>query len=241
VDIQDIRDDLQMHSVWSDGTCSIKELAKQAMCLGHEYIAITDHIGHLVIAGALNEKEIKKQWEEIDKLNNLFGGSIKILKGGEVDINADGSMACSDEILSQFDIVLGSLHSQFKMPKDEMTKRVVRAMQNVHVDVIAHPTTRVIGRRDEVAFDWETIFKIAKKTKTILEINANPDRADLSDVNALRAINEGVMLSLGTDAHRKEQLQNIQFGVYQARRAWATKGSIANTLGLDNLLKQLRQ
>lgn len=236
VELKDIKGDLQVHSIWSDGAYSIKEMAEEAIKLGYEYIAITDHIGHLAIAGAMSEPEIKKQWEEIDKLNKHYGGKFKILKGGEVDINADGFLACSEKLLAEFDVVLASLHSQFKMQKDEMTKRVVRAMENPHVDIIAHPTTRVIGKRDEVEFDWEKIFKVAKKTGAILEINVNPGRSDLSDYHIKQAVEHSVLVSLGTDAHAKESLNNMKFGVFQARRGWASREDIVNCLGTDKLL-----
>ncbi len=244
VELKDIHGDLQIHSTWSDGVNSIKEMAETAQKIGYEYIAITDHVGRLKIAGAMAESQIKRQWQEIDKLNKSFGnppaGGFKILKGAEVDINPDGTIACDDKILSQFDVVLGSLHSSFKIPKEKMTKRLVRAMENPYVDIIAHPTTRLIARRDEVVLDWEEIFKIAKRTGTILEINAYPARLDLKDVYIKQAIEAGVILSLGTDSHEKSQLHFMEYGVSQARRGWAEKKNIVNCWPLDKLLNFLK-
>ncbi|MFA6285557.1 MAG: PHP domain-containing protein, partial [Parcubacteria group bacterium] len=231
--------DLQMHTTYSDGSHTVEEMAREAQRLGRKYIAITDHVGHLKIAGAMDVKTIERQWREIEKVDKAMSG-IKILKGCEVDINPDGTIALEDKYLAKFDIVLGSIHSNFKMSKAEMTKRLVRAIENPHVDIIAHPTGRIIHRRAGYAFDFETICKACVKNKTILEINSYPDRLDLSDLNIKRAIEYGVKLSLGTDSHSKIQLRYLDLGIAQARRGWATKKDVVNCLGAEELLKFLK-
>jgi DNA polymerase (family X) len=240
VDYEDVISDLQMHTTYSDGAHSVLEMAEMAEKLGRKYIAITDHVGHLKIAGAMDMKTIKKQWREIEKVDKKMAG-IKILKGCEVDINPDGTIALDDKYLAKFDIVLGSIHSNFKRPKAEMTKRLIRAMANPHVDIISHPTGRVIHQRAGYQLDMEEIFKAAARTKTILEINSFPDRLDLNDINIRRAIEHGSKLSLGTDAHSKTQLHYLDLGIAQARRGWAKKVDIINCLSIDNLIAFLRK
>jgi DNA polymerase (family 10) len=157
-----------------------------------------------------------------------------------VDINPDGTIALPDKYLAKFDIVLGSIHSNFKMGKSEMTKRLVRAMENPHVDIISHPTGRVIHKRSGYELDMEEIFRAAARTKTILEINCYPNRLDLNDQNIRRAIEHGVKLSLGTDSHSKNQLHNLELGIAQARRGWATRKDIVNCMSVEEMLKFLK-
>ncbi|OGI26362.1 MAG: DNA polymerase III, partial [Candidatus Moranbacteria bacterium RBG_13_45_13] len=236
---EDVISDLQMHSDYSDGAHTIGEMAREAMRLGRKYIAITDHVGHLKIAGAMDVKTIERQWREIEKIDRKIKG-IKILKGCEVDINPNGTIALEDKYLAKFDIVLGSIHSNFKMPKSEMTKRLIRAIENPHVDIISHPTGRVIHKRSGYELDMEEIFRVAAKTKTILEINSYPDRLDLNDMNIRRAIERGVKLSIGTDSHSKTQLHNLELGIAQARRGWAQKKDIVNCMSAEELLNWLK-
>ncbi|MFH0929669.1 MAG: DNA polymerase/3'-5' exonuclease PolX [Candidatus Moraniibacteriota bacterium] len=231
--------DLQMHTTYSDGAHTIAEMAETSEKLGRKYIAITDHVGHLKIAGAMDIKTIEKQWREIEKVDKAMK-NIRILKGCEVDINPDGTIALEDKYLAKFDIVLASIHSNFKMSKAEQTKRLIRAIENPHIDIIAHPTGRVIHRRAGYEFDFDEICKAAAKTKTILEINAYPNRLDLNDANIRRAIGYGVKLSLGTDSHSKNQLYNLDLGIAQARRGWATKKDVVNCLSAEDLLKFLK-
>jgi len=239
VEYDEVLSDLQMHTTYSDGAHTIEEMAEAAAKLGRKYIAITDHVGHLKIAGAMDVKTIEKQWREIEKVDRAMK-NIKILKGCEVDINPDGTIALEDKYLAKFDVVLGSIHSNFKMPKAEMTKRLVRAIENPHIDIISHPTGRVIHKRSGYELDMEEIFQAAAKTKTILEINSYPDRLDLNDENIRRAIARGVKLSLGTDSHSKNQLHNLDLGIAQARRGWAEKGDVVNCLTAEELLKFLK-
>lgn len=240
VELKDILGDLQMHSTWSDGNFSIKEMALEAKRLGRKYIAITDHGGNLQVAHALNDKkDILAQWAEIDKLNKELKG-IKILKGIEVDIDGEGKPELPDELLAQFDIVLGSLHLKLRLPQEEQTARLVRAMQNPHIDIMAHPTGRKVLAREAMALDMDKIFQVARETSTVLEINAFPERLDLKDTYVRQAIEAGVKLSLGTDAHLAAHLAFMEFGVAQARRGFAEKKDIINCLSFEALLKFLK-
>ncbi|MDD5489913.1 MAG: DNA polymerase/3'-5' exonuclease PolX [Candidatus Moranbacteria bacterium] len=238
VEYAEVLGDLQMHTTYSDGAHTVEEMAEVAQKLGRKYIAITDHVGHLKIAGAMDVATIERQWREIEKLNKKIK-KIKILKGCEVDINPDGTIALPDKYLAKFDVVLGSIHSNFKMSRADMTKRLIRAMENPHVDIISHPTGRVIHKRSGYELDLEEIFRAAARTKTILEINSYPDRLDLNDLNIRRAIEHGVKLSLGTDSHSKNQLHNLDLGIAQARRGWATKKDVVNCMNAEELLKFL--
>jgi len=239
VEYGEVLSDLQMHTEYSDGSHTIAEMAEAAARLGRKYIAITDHVGHLKIAGAMDVKTIEKQWREIEKVDKTMK-DIKILKGCEVDINPDGTIALEDKYLAKFDIVLASIHSNFKMPKAEQTKRLIRAIENQHVDIIAHPTGRIIHQRAGYEFDFDEVAKAAARTKTILEANCYPDRLDFNDVNIRRAIEHGARISFGTDSHSKTQLGNLWLGIAQARRGWATKKDCLNCLTADELLKFLK-
>jgi DNA polymerase (family 10) len=237
---EDIKGDLQTHSDWSDGANTIEEMAEAARQLGHEYIAITDHTGELRIAGGMDEKTILKQMAEIDKINKLLKG-IKIFKGVEVNIRKDGTLDIEDKVLAKLDIVLASVHSNFKMSRADMTERICRVMQNPNVDIIAHPTARVIQRREGYQVDFEKILECAKRTGTVLEINAYPDRLDLNDVHIKKAVEAGVKLSIGTDSHSRTQLYYLELGIAQARRGWAERKDIINTMGYVELIKFLKK
>lgn len=224
----DILGDCQMHTKWSDGSNTIEEMALAAKKLGYEYICVTDHVGKLKIAGALSEKDVEKQAKEIEKIRDVVG--IKILHGAEIDIRMDGSFDVSNNTLEKFDLVLASLHSAIKAPKDKNTNRVLKAMENPHVDVFAHPTARLIGKREGADLDMQKIIKKSLETNTYLEIDAQPDRLDMSDVNASAARELGCKLLIDTDAHAADQLQFMRLGVAVARRAWCEKKDILNTL-----------
>jgi len=240
VELKDIRGDLQMHTKYSDGSHTIKQMAETAKNVGHEYIAITDHGGKLAIAHALKtQKEINEQRKEIEKVSKEVG--IKILHGVEVDINLDGTLAMSNNLLKNFDIVLAAIHTGLKRDKKQQTMRIIKAMENEYVDIIAHPTGRIINVREGYELDFEKIFEVAKKTKTFLEINAYPSRLDLNDINIKAAIENGVMLSIGTDSHSKDHLRFIELGVYTARRGWCQKKNIINTLSYKQLIKKLKK
>jgi len=235
----DLKGDLQMHTDWSDGKKTILEMAEAAKKGGLEYIAITDHTKSLAMTGGNDEKMLLKQMAEIDKIQKKISG-IKILKSAEVDILKDGSMDIEDSVLGKLDIVGGSIHSNFHMSKKDMTNRIMRAMENPHVDVICHPTGRLIQKRDAYGVDMEKLLKTAKKTNTIMEIDAFPNRLDLKDEHIRMAIGLGVKLSISTDAHHVNHLKYLEFGIAQARRGWAEKKDIINTRPWEKMLKLLK-
>lgn len=239
--ISKVYGDLQMHSTWSDGAYSIKDMAKAAKQLGHKYILITDHsLADLVIAQGLKESDFKKQAKEIDKVNKELNGII-VLKGVEANIKKDGNIDVPNKILKELDIVLGAIHSNFKMPKKEMTNRIMKAMENEHVDIIAHPTGRVIGKRNGFDLELDNIFEKAKQTNTILEIDCFANRMDLNYENIKRAIKNKVKLSIGTDSHSIEHLKFIELGLGTARRGWAQDKDIINSAkNIKELKKRLK-
>jgi len=236
---RDVRGDLQMHSTWSDGSNTIGEMARAAQEMGHEYICITDHGGNLPIANALKGAQTKDYLKDIEKANNNIRG-ITVLKGMEANITKDGTIDVPNRILKQMDIVLGSIHSGFKNPKEEMTKRITKAMENEHVDIIAHPTGRLINQRPAYDTDFYALLDTAKSTGTVLEINASPERLDLDASHVRAAVQRGVKLSIGTDAHTAESLKSIRLGVFTARRGWAEKKDVINALPVKGMLAQLK-
>jgi DNA polymerase (family 10) len=238
IELSDIRGDLQMHTKYSDGGNTIEEMAEKARTLGYEYIAITDHTQSTRVAGGQTEKEILRELEYIDKLNAKLKG-FRILKGAEVDILPDGTLDYSDPVLKGLDVVVAAIHSNFKMEKSKMTKRIIRAFQNKYVNILSHPTGRLIGKRDPYEIDVEDIIKAAKDTGTYLEINSYPERLDLSDIHAKRAKEEGVLIAIDTDSHAALQLEMMKYGVMTARRGWLEKKDVINTRPLAKLLKLL--
>ena len=234
----DVRGDLQMHSTWSDGVHSVEQMARAAMALGYEYIAITDHSQGLGVAGGLTPEQLRQQRVEIEAVNTMLA-PFRVLAGIEVEIRADGSLDLPDDVLADLDIVLASVHSGMRQDRETMTARVIRAMQSPHVDVIAHPTGRLIGQREGIALDFEAVVTEAARTGTMLEINAQPNRLDLDGEHARRAIEVGVTLTLGTDAHHAEGLAVMPLAVATARRGWAEARHVANTLPLEELLVRL--
>jgi DNA polymerase (family 10) len=234
-----IRGDLHVHSDWSDGANSISELATVARRLGYEYLAICDHSKSLTVANGLTEERLRKQIVEIRELNKSFS-NFRILCGIEVDIHSDGELDFSDELLSELDIVIAAIHTGFKQGASKITDRIVSAMKNKFVNIIAHPTGRLLGEREGYELDMERLFREAKSTGTALELNAFPQRLDLSDVHCRMAGNAGVSVALGTDAHNVAQLEVMQYGIATARRGWLEEKNIINTLPLNKLLKKLR-
>lgn len=231
VDETDIKGDLHVHSKYSDGSASIEELAREAMRLGYEYIAICDHSKSVKYAGGLPEDKLLKQLEEIAELNGKLK-DFTILSGTEVDILQDGSLDYPDHILERLDLVVAAIHIGFKQ---RCTERMLQAMENPHVDVIAHPTGRLISSREGYEIEINRIIEKAAETITALEINAYYDRLDLNDINARRAKEYGVKLSIGTDAHHKHQLWMMKLGVGVARRGWLEPKDLLNTLPADKL------
>lgn len=231
IQLKDIKCDLQMHSNYSDGANTVEQMALQCKKLGLKYMAVTDHIGQLAIAGAMNPKQVLKQRKEIDKLNSKLK-DFTVLQGAEVDIKLDGSLAADNKVLKHLDFVVGSIHTGLRRTKDEQTKRIIKAVESGFVNVIGHPTGRLINAREGYELDWEKVFESAKKNNVALEINAYPTRMDLTDSIARSAKDAGVMLSIGTDSHSVEQLKNIELGVFIARRAWCEHKNIINTFSL---------
>ncbi len=232
----EIKGDCHCHTDWSDGMQSIEEMAKAAKKIGYQYLVITDHTKDLKVANGLDEKKLLRQMEEIDKINSRLRG-IKILKGCEANIRTNGAIDIRDEVLSKLDIVVAAIHSKYKMPKKEMTQRIIRAMENPNVDIIGHPTGRRIFQREAYQLDFEQIFKAAKRTKTALEINAQPERLDLRDVDIRKAIKAEVELVISSDAHSQVGLSLIELGIAQARRGWAAKKNILNSQSLKDFLE----
>ena len=236
----DIKGDLHCHSDWDGGENSIGEMARMARDMDYEYLGIADHTKFLRIEHGLDEKQLFQQRKEIDELNKelrIKNYELKILQGCEANILNDGSVDIKDEVLAKLDFVIAGVHSSMKMAQERMTERIIRAMRNPHIDIISHPTGRLIGRRDEYQIDFEKILRAAKENKTILEINSSPDRLDLKDVYIRRAKEKGVKMVINTDSHQKDQLRFIEYGIAQARRGWAEKEDIINTQPIEKLLK----
>ena len=235
----DIRGDLQIQTDWTDGAHSTEEMAKEAKKLGLEYIAITDHTKSLGVTGGSDEKRLLKQIKEIERVNKKIKG-ITVLSGAEVNILKDGTLDIKDAVLKKLDVVGVSVHSNFNMSKRDMTNRIMRAMRNPHADILFHPTGRLINRRAPYELDMEAIIHEAKNTSTILEINSYPSRLDLKDEYIRMAVRAGVKLCIDTDAHSKEHLKYMEYGIAQARRGWAEKEDIVNTKPLEQFLKNLK-
>jgi DNA polymerase (family 10) len=234
IGLPDVKGDLHVHTDWSDGNDSIETMALAAHELGYGYIAITDHSGGRAIAHGLSAERLREQITDIKRLDAKLDG-IRVLSGIEVDIKADGSLDMPDELLAELDVVIAAVHSGMTQKEEKMTVRIIQAIENPHVDIIAHPTCRLIGERAPVDVDMEAVFKAAVKNKTALEINAMPSRLDLKDVHVKRARELGVMLTLGTDAHSSAQLALMRFGVSVARRGWCRAEHIVNTRPVEEL------
>ncbi|NIR86552.1 DNA polymerase/3'-5' exonuclease PolX [Candidatus Bathyarchaeota archaeon] len=234
----EVRGDLHVHTTWSDGSYSIEEMAKAAKSLGYEYLAICDHSKTLQIAHGLTEEDLRKQVKEIDKLNRRMGG-FTILSGVEVNIDSNGELDIKDDVLKDLDMVVASVHSGFKQSEKKMTERVLKAMHNDHVNVIGHPTGRIINKRDPYQIDLSKIFEAASELGVFMEINAFPNRLDLSDLNCFKAKDYGIKISIGTDAHNKDHLRYMALGVDTARRGWLEGKNVVNTSSLKELKKLL--
>ncbi len=235
---KDIRGDLHVHSNWSDGSHPIEEIAREAKKRGYEYIALTDHSKGLGVAHGLTEERIRKQMREIDRVNSRMKG-FTILKGTEVDIKSDGSLDFPDSILKHLDIVVASVHSGFKQSREKITYRLVSAMKNPFVTVIAHPTGRLIGERDAYEVDMEQILSVAAETGTAIEINAYPLRLDLNDVYARKAKEMGIPIVISTDTHIATQYAYMSYGIAVSRRAWLEKKDVINSRGIRALKKYI--
>ncbi|HSK47363.1 MAG TPA: helix-hairpin-helix domain-containing protein [Coriobacteriia bacterium] len=228
VTLDGVRGDLQSHSTFTDGKNSLLENRAVAAELGYEYFAATDHAYDLRMVGGLSVDDLERQWAEIDELNERRDGAPRILKGVELNISEVGGLDYDDDVLSRFDIVLASLHSGWDQDEATITKRMLSAIAHPLVDVIAHPTGRILGRRDPMLLDMRTVLEAAGETGTLMEINSYPDRLDLSDEHIRMARSFGVRFSLGTDAHAAQQLRYMRYGVAQARRGLVTSEELVN-------------
>ncbi|MEW6034047.1 MAG: DNA polymerase/3'-5' exonuclease PolX [Chloroflexota bacterium] len=225
----DIKGDFHVHSDWSDGHESIEDLALAARDMGYEYIVITDHSAGRGVAHGLSPERLLQQLEEIAGLNRRLSG-FRVFSGVEVDIRADGSLDLPDELLGRVEVVVAAVHSSMNQRQERMTRRVIGAMESRHVDIIAHPTCRLLGEREPVAIDMEAVFQAALRTGTVLEINAMPQRLDLKDVHAYRARELGIKMVMATDAHSTSQLALMRYGLGVARRAWCEPGELLNAV-----------
>jgi len=240
IELKDIKGDLHCHTRWDGGANSIEEMIEIAQKMGYEYLGISDHTKYLKIEHGLDEKQLAEQRKEIDRLNSklqALNSNFKILQGAETNILKDGRIDINDESLRKLDYAIAGIHSHFKMEKSQMTERIIKAMKNPYINIISHPTGRILKRRDEYQIDFDKILRAAKETGTVLEINSYPERLDLNDINIKRAKEAGVKLIIDTDAHHKDQLRYIEFGVSQARRGWAEKKDIVNCWSLKEMLE----
>ena len=236
IEMSDIKGDLHIHTNWSDGVGSIAEMAEAARARGYQYAVISDHTQSLGVAGGLTPERLRKQRAEINRLNEQFG-DFRLLQGAEVEIKADGSLDFPDEVLSELDVVVASIHSGLRQERERITSRLISAMRNPHVDVIGHPLGRILGQREASAVDMDTVLKVAVETGTILEVNAIPDRLDLDDAHIRRAVGMGVRLAVDSDAHNAAGLAAMEYGIAIARRGWAEAKDVANSLSLNKLLQ----
>lgn len=243
IGLEDIRGDLHLHSKWTDGNSTILEMVRACKERGYQYCAITDHSQAVHVAGGLSAEDFKKQYQEIKEVRTKVRG-ITVLAGCEVDILSDGSLDLPEDLLEQLDVVVAAVHAKMDMTQSAMTKRVLKALAHPAVTILAHPTGRLINRREPFAIDLEEIFHAAKENDVAVELNAQPDRLDLNDVHLFRAREIGVKIAINTDAHSTEQLHFMRYGIDQARRGWLEKRHVLNTMTqtqLQSWLKQRRQ
>lgn len=234
VRLEDLRGDLHCHTVASDGRNTVEEMAAAARERGYGYLAITDHSASHGFGNHVSPADLLRHIEHVRRADRRMEG-LRILAGSEVNVLPDGSLDYEDRLLAELDWVVASLHSSFRMPEEEMTRRMVRAVEHPLVDAIGHPTGRLIGRREPYALDVEAVIEAAARTGTLLEINSNPDRRDLSEVHARLAAERGAMIVIGSDAHGAERLANVRYGVATARRAWLTADQVGNALPWEEL------
>jgi DNA polymerase (family 10) len=237
IEVTDLLGDLHMHTTASDGKATLREMAVAAIERGLKYIAITDHSPRVSMANGLRPERLREQWAEIDQLNRELGG-FTILKGIECDILEKGGMDLPDDVLAEADWVVASVHYGQQQSREQITDRILGALENKHVSIIAHPTGRLIGRREPYAVDLETVFAAAARNGKLMEINANPARLDLDDVACTAAKRHGIPIVVSSDAHSTKGLDVLRYGVLQARRGGLTAKDVANTLPWPNV-KQL--
>lgn len=238
LELGDLRGDLQMHSTWSDGKNTVDEMVAACAERGYAYMALTDHSKSLAMTGGLDAQRLREQWKEIDEVQKRHP-EIRVLKSQEVDILADGSLDMDDETLAGLDIVLVSIHSRFELPEEVQTERILKAVSHPLVNILAHPTGRILGRRKPYAFDVEKVLHACADHNVAVELNAHPARLDLKDTHLIRARELGIPVVISTDSHRTRELDLIHYGVEQARRAWLEPEHVLNTRPVDELLRTL--
>ncbi|GAW92269.1 DNA polymerase/3'-5' exonuclease PolX [Calderihabitans maritimus] len=238
IQLADIKGDLHVHSNWSDGVSEIIQLVEAARERGYQYLAITDHSKSLKIAGGLSEEKLREQREVLRSLEESLG-DIHLLAGVEVDILPDGSLDYEDSFLEEMDLVIASVHTHFRMEKDRMTARIESALKNPLVDILAHPTGRILGRRDPYAVDLEYLMEVAARTGTCMEINASPDRLDLNEKGIRKAKEYGIPLAINTDAHDALRLEDMRYGIITAQRGWLERKDVVNAWDFEELKRWL--
>ena len=240
VEIDDIRGDLHAHSTATDGRNTMRAMAEAARARGLDYLAMTEHSRRLTVARGLDVDRLLQQIDAIDRLNEELVG-ITLLKGIEVDILEDGDLDLPDDVLGRLDLVVGAVHSRFELPRDAQTRRILRAMDHPHFSILAHPTGRLIQQREPYDVDMERVIRHAKQRGCFLELDAQPDRLDLTDVHAQMARDEGVLVAISTDAHSVVDFNNLRFGIGQARRGWLEKKDVLTTRPLREVQQLLRK
>src|ERR1035437_843985 len=238
IEVGDIRGELHSHSDWSDGQATIEVMWQQARARGLTYLVLTDHSQSLGVANGLTVERLRQQRAIVDEIN-LRGESPRLLHGTELEIRSDGTLDFPNEVLAELDLVVASVHSGFAQTREKMTARMIAAARSPHVDVIGHPSGRLIGKREPYDIDLDALIQVCAETGTALEINAHPERLDLDDVHARRAMDLGCWLTVDTDAHAPENLDLLPYGIATARRGWVTKERVLNCLTLDALLTHL--
>jgi len=239
VETRDLQSELHSHTTWSDGGLSIREMAQAARSRGLKLLAITDHSQSLGVTGGLTPERLRAQRRELDLVQGEMGGGFSLLQGSEVEIRADGQLDFDDDVLGDLDIVVASLHTSLRQPREVVTARLIRAIENRHVDIIGHPTGRLLPDREGADLDMEAVLQAAARSGVALEINANPARLDLDDIFAFRALELGCLLAINTDAHQPANFDLAHFGVGIARRAWVTPDKVINTWPAEKLLHWL--
>ncbi|ENQ3105496.1 DNA polymerase/3'-5' exonuclease PolX [Bacillus cereus] len=235
-----IQGDLHMHTTWSDGAFSIEEMVQACRARGYKYMAITDHSQYLKVANGLTKERLFEQRKEIERLNEKYP-DITILRGIEMDILPDATLDFDDDVLAELDYVIGAIHSSFSQDRETIMKRLRAAIENHHVTMIAHPTGRLIGRREGYDVDTDLLIELAKETNTVLELNANPNRLDLSAKLLKQAQDAGVKIAINTDAHTLEMLEDMEIGVAAARKGWIQKDTVINTWDIERLLDYIKR
>ncbi|PFK34197.1 DNA polymerase/3'-5' exonuclease PolX [Bacillus cereus] len=240
IQFSDIQGDLHMHTTWSDGAFSIEEMVQACRARGYKFMAITDHSQYLKVANGLTKERLREQGKEIERINEKYP-DITILRGIEMDILPDATLDFDDEVLAELDYVIGAIHSSFSQDRETIMKRLRTAIENKHVTMIAHPTGRLLGRREGYDVDTDLLIELAKETDTVLELNANPNRLDLSAKLLKQAQDAGVKVAINTDAHTLEMLEDMETGVAAARKGWIQKDTVINTWDIERLLDFIKR